>query len=330
MLKSDIFFLYPAGYCGNYLQWVINKSEEATANKTIDNPLLDDDTTHGFVRRPTHTVATDIVSWIIRHNQVTPQTYVVNCWEVPKQRAPRGFLYNALAASLFLNSRPNGVCVNIHATNIDEIKYGALNTYVKWPTFFASCFYDVSFKIFGADQPMVDLTDRNIFVNSWRDDFPVNPPFDWKFFADCIETSNKWFRIRNSLQPWEINEEEFVLWETVPDDRVLDVNLHSILQEGFLENTFAPWVESKGIGTFDWARAKEFEREYIAAQKNLQWFNSIKRLRDEKVVDQFLMSNALTQCFVLEEIGIDVVKQLDQWETTPTDIIAKQIGYTVE
>lgn len=323
MLASDIFFLYPAGYCGNYLQWVINKSEEATADKTVADPLLKDGTTHGFVRHPTHAGSIDILAWIIRNNQTRPQTYVVNCWD-----KYQGFFKNSMAANMFLNSKPGCYCVNIHATEIDEVKYGALNTYTKWPTFFAAWFYEVSFNVFGASQP-VELTDRNIFFKSWRDDFPVNSTFDWKHFETGIKMTNKWYQVRNSLQPWEVSEPEYVRWDKVPEDRILDISLHSLLQEGFLETTFIPWIESKNIGTFDWTRAKEFEQAYIAAQENLQWFASIELMRQQKIVDKFLMSNSLTQCFVLEEIGIERVQTVQGWETMPTQELAKHFGYTV-
>jgi len=326
MLKSNIFFLYPPGYSGNYLQWLINASEKNLKEKTIKNPLLPDGTTHGFVRKPTHIPLLTLLTWIIRNKPNHNQTYIVNCYENKKN-----YQYNSAewAAELLLRASPNSLIINICCETDDQFKYGALNTYTKWPTFFlANTQFKNSFDPLGASKSLNSLDDRNYFYNNWKECFPINKNFNWELFNEFNEMSNFWYDARNKLQPHEVNENEYTVYRTLPKDKIINIKLDKITQPNFLTDLFIPLIENQNIGEFDWEIPKLFHGSYIKAQKNLEWFQAISNFRLRQEVDSFLLKNNLVQAFTLLEMK-ETLSKLQNWQSISTKEICKFLGYKI-
>ncbi len=327
MLKNDVFLLYPPGYSGNYLQWIINVSERDSAARTVQDPLLPDGTTHGFVRRPTHLGLMRLLQWMLKNNPEKPQTYIVNAFQHPTS----WHMHSAYGAFFMLHARPNCAVVNIYADTDDEIKHGALNTYTKWPTFFDSTVYfgDYGFDLWGSDKPAT-IKDRNHLYDSWKKDFPINPNSNfWEEFDYNTEANRLWYESRNKLQPWEINETEYTTCDSIAKERILNIRLTDILKDRFLEDIFVPWVDSQHIGEFDWTHALSYHLTYVAAQKNIIWFEAIKQFRQLQIVDKFLLSNSLVQAFVLEELG-DRLQALPDWRDQSIEEILQQFNYQIK
>lgn len=331
MLSNDIFFLYPPGYCGNYLQWIINISEKDSHAKTIKDPLLPDSTTHGFVRRPTHINIMHTLVWLSRNAPVAPQTFIVNCFD----RGNDWQTHAAWSAVTAMRARHNPRCVNISAELHDEIIIGALNCYTKWPTFLL-CDRNYNppdwhqFDIWGGlPGAAISIPDRNFLYDHWDKRFPINPTFNWYEFEDQVKLVHGWYTARNTHQPWEVNEKEYVVFDTVPRQFIHEVKLSDILSHDFLDRCFIPWIESQNIGEFDWDHAQGYHRRYIAAQKNLQWSVSANAMRNFKQVDVFLQSNSFLQALTLRECGpeLDFVKD---WRSKDLSDILLELGYQVE
>ena len=58
----------------------------------------------------------------------------------------------------------------------------------------------------------------------------------------------------------------------------------------------------------------QYHSKYINAQENLQWFDTIQRMRQSREVVPFLMKTSLSQAFLLEEL-----------ETLPNDWMTQSI-----
>jgi hypothetical protein len=319
MLKHDIFFLYSPGYSGNYLQWIINASEKNTAPHTIKDPIMPDGTTHGFIRRPTHLGLLRLVQWMIKNQPTDPQTYIVNVSQNNAWGA-----HAAYAVDFLLHARPECRIVNIYAQDDDETKYGALNTYTKWPTYFAATKsqIDYKFNIWGAlNHP--SIADRNEFYKIWRKQIPINLKNIWGEIDINLESYNHWYNERNQLQPWEVNQSEYTYYEETPKDQILNISLNDIVQPNFIQEVFAPWIESQNIGEFDWNHVAQYHSKYIDAQDNIQWFNAIQRMRQSQEVVPFLMKTSLSQAFLLEELET----LPDDWMTQSTQDLLNASGY---
>lgn len=331
MLTNDIFFLYPPGYCGNYLQWIINVSEKDRSQNVILDPLLPDSTTHGYVRKPTHLGPMHVLVWLARNGPISPQTFVVNCHNTGDSWTE----HPGYAAHLFMRVRSNPRCISISAVDPDDIYLGALNCYTKWSVWFKansiwnkSNFYN--FDIDGGQDPCVpDISDRNWLYDNWRTKFPINKEFAWDEFEFGMRKNRAWYNVRNLYTPEEVNASEYNVYEFIPTNLIKEIRLGDLLSHGFLERTFIPWIEQQNIGDFNWEHAIAYHDTYLAAQKNLQWLNSINAMRQYKYVDKFLQKHSLVQALVLDDLG-EILENVPNWRILGLADILGDLGYDVE
>jgi hypothetical protein len=301
---------------------MINVSEHETANQTIQDPLLPDGTTHGFVRRPSHLGFVRFTQWMLRNKPQRPQTYILNV----KQNTSDWTSHAGFVIDFLLHARPGCSIVNIHADSDDDIKYGALNTYTKWPTYFIATkvYTDYKFNMVGANQDST-LFDRNEFYKHWREQFPINPKNIWEELDCNLKFYNHWFTERNKLHDWEINETEYTYYTEVPKEKILNISLKEIVQPNFVSEIYAPWVEKQNIGNFDWEHSKKYHSIYVSAQDNLQWYDAIQHFRNTRQVTSFLLKTSLSQAFVLEELET----LPNDWEQLSTVDILKKLDYQI-
>jgi hypothetical protein len=330
-MNKNIFFLFPPGYSGNYLQWIINVSEESKKEFTVKNPLLPNGTSHAFVRRPTHMGVFNILNWIIKNNPALPQTFILYT-----NAAKESWIdHPAHAAYRLLKSYPTGLFVNIYASTEDDIKVGALNSYTKWTTWM----YDQTafgpsktptFDWEGGKNNIISISDRNWLVEHWRSFFAINDrPFNWEELTYNIDSFKRWYNVRRELEPAETDPEQFNNFEPFPFDNILDISLSEIYSSDFLNTTkFTQWVESQNAGTFDWEYAKSYHQVYLDAQDNLQWFTHITAMREQKLVSRWLLKHTLGQAFVLEEVK-DQLGHDNSWQEKPTEQVLLELGFKI-
>jgi hypothetical protein len=85
---------------------------------------------------------------------------------------------------------------------------------------------------------------------------------------------------------------------------LLDVALSSIVSPDF-PNIMQQWVETLDLGDWDFTRANEYHSTYVASQVNLKWFECIRAFRKDQTIDTWLLSNAMSQAFLLMEFSRD-------------------------
>lgn len=309
---------------GNYLQWIINRSEQDLSDNTIKNPLTDDGTTHGFVRFPTHLSIMRLLIWKARTQPTGYRTYILNCWQ-SDEYANRA----AYAADIIFRSDPTALIVNIHAATESEMKLGALNTYTKWPVFFKSSQFtpEKNWYGFAHDLQQSTIDDRNWFINNWKERFPINTPFNYGEFDYNVQGNKKWFIERNATSPWEITEEHYESYEHVPVDQIIDLSIGDILSDNFIEQ-YATLIDQQDVGVFNWHDAKDFHPMYKASQRNLQLLSSLDRLQKENTATEFMFDNYFTESLLLSEIS-----DLDSctgWESMPSKDICNYFNIDVE
>jgi hypothetical protein len=330
-MNKNIFFIFPPGYSGNYLQWICNVSEASKTEFTVKDPLLPNGTSHGFVRRPTHTGVFNILNWIIKNQPTSPQTYILFA-NISKQS---WIDHPAHAAYRLLKSYPNGLIVNIYANSNDEAIVGALNSYTKWTTWMhdQTAFGPSRTPAFdweGGKNNIISLDDRNWLFENWRTFFSLNDqPFNWGELTYNIEGFRQWYKVRKELEPAETDADQFNNFETFPTNNIIDVKLGDIYNQHFFENTeLFSWLDTQHAGEFDWNYAKQYHQKYIAAQDNLRWFTDINVMRNHKQVSKWLLKHSFGQALVLEEIA-EHLDQVEQWQSNTTENILTSLGYTI-
>ena len=322
--------MFPPGYSGNYLQWIINISEESKKELTINNPLLPNGTTHAFVRKPTHMGLLTILPWIIKNTPSCPQTYVVYA-----NTGSNSNEHPAFAAFNILKSYPDALIVNIHTKTDDVTKVGALNGYTKWTTWiYDTMAFDPAqkyeFDWEGGKNGIISISDRNWLLEHWRKFFVINDqPFNWKEQKYNIEGFKNWLKVRKELEPNESDSEQFNNFEPFPFKNIFDIGLDKIYSPDFFENTkFTRWIDSQNVGKFDWEYAKGYHQTYLDAQDNLQWFSDIGNMREHRLVSKWLLKHTLGQAFVLEEVK-DQLAQVQGWQEKHTEEILYSLGYKI-
>jgi hypothetical protein len=328
---KNIFFLFPPGYSGTYLQWILNISENSKQHSTTKNPLLPNGTSHGFIRRPTHTGSLNILSWIVKNQPGDPQTFAVYA----NTNTESYIDHPANTAYRFLRSYPDALFINIYAKTPDEMKIGALNGYTKWNTWIYDQVafnpnHNYNFDWDGGKTNLVSLHDRNWLFENWRNMFPSNTtPFNWEEFKYNIDCFKQWFAGRKLREPQETDSQQFNDFAQFPDAQIYDISLGEIYSDDLFEsNKLFSWIESQQAGDFDWDYAKQYHKTYIDAQQNLKWVHHISDTRKHKQVSQWLLRNSFCQALLLEEIA-EQLDDLPEWQTHSTEKIIKDLGYTV-
>lgn len=328
-MNKNIFFLFPPGYSGNYLQWICNISEQSKKHATIKDPLRPDGTSHGFARRPTHMALFNVLSWIIKNQPTDAQTFAVYATNDAATWAD----HPGNAAFWLLRSYPEGLCVNIHAANDDELKVGALNGYTKWNVWMydLQTFYmerSPHFDWEGGKNKIISITDRNWLFENWRKFFVLNStPFNWEELKFHINANNQWYNIREEMDPGDMSADQFNNFEIFPDNNIFDISLGELYHPDFFKNSkFFQWVESQNAGIFDWSYAESYHQTYLDAQDNLKWFTKIEDMRNNKQVSKWLLQNTLSQAFLLEEVA---TRLTPGWKESSTEDILTALGYKI-
>jgi hypothetical protein len=103
------------------------------------------------------------------------------------------------------------------------------------------------------------------------------------------------------------------------DNRLFELSCQDVCSDAFLP-WFAEFMSGAKVSSgYSLDTVKENHAEYIDAQKNLQWFESIEHWRATGKLDAYLTSHSVIEAYVILEIlqSSNVVKlnldQRDQW-----------------
>lgn len=304
MLKKNVYICFPAGYHGNFINWSINACDHLARLHTVSNPINMQSsrafgsvgTSHGHHRHPTHLGPEDLLSWILFKRPTQCQTYIVNIFA----RQISKFIKDVLT----FDRDPEFIIIN-HGDNYDNWCYGMINNLTKWPSFLESH----SKKVYVT--PNFDPFDC---ATSWnlRNDIALTAPvleplarylspadesITWEFLRH-----RRWYNARHVLQPHEVNQDNFLIWDEFPWNKIHQFILTDIPSRNFpkLLNQFM--LRSECSDSFDMSPVRAITDEYIELQHNLQWFSSINNWRKFGNLDNFLQGHMLVQGLVLKEM----------------------------
>lgn len=333
MLRKNIYLIYPPGYSGSYISWLLHKSEISTASSTVDNPLnLSKNDTYGgqgtshlHHRIPTHASIKMLAYWLILNQPKDKRIYLVNAWD-------QGKFGDTLNAIVQMDRDP--VIIHITADNEDVRALGNINAITKWFLYFKVRQLDTFFNF--NDDPE-DITSRNRFVELYDIIFPTSYTID---FDKNVDTSNLaqldkknswynsrdtyklWYELRHKYNPHEVNESMYVIPKHKPDN-YFSIDLLSIYGDNFTE-ILSNIINQLDIGTFDFTYASGFHQNYVDAQIHLQYITEIEKFRETKVLTEYLQSHSLIQALVIREIK-HLIPDNFNWQSKTLQEIVKAI-----
>ena len=298
------------GYSGSYINWAINISDLDSRTSTVSDPINTtasnafggQGTTHHHVRIPTHQGYNEHVNWVIYNRPTHAKVYIIN---YSSDNKLIGFVCG------LLHHDPDGIVIHIHDNNDSLVNlYGLINCVTKWPTFFAAQAASI-----GSELPFdpFDCKDDPVFRNWLIEHWLINQasPLDYTGLDEKIQTRANWYNIRNKYQPHEVNESTYIT-EVSVENRIFELSCYDIVTDGFL-NIFEDIVtRSKLSDNYDLTFLKDFHQNYIDAQPNLQWFDSIGRWRSTGQIDSYLTSHLGIEACLIKQMFKDL--RIDQIE----------------
>ncbi len=312
MLTKNIYILYPPGYSGSYINWAISKSDVDLATSTVDDPVnLNESierggvgTSHLHSRIPTHQNLQHHLIWVLYNKPVDKKIYIIN-----SARQYNDLKRSEHIITMISKYDPTGVFIHIHDDdNLDNRKYGALNTIIKWPIYFkANQVLERKFK-FDSFNCKDSLSARDTFYKNFKEIFPYSSPLDYKLLREKIKWFDDWYHIRNEFNPHEVNNQTYL----EPSNQL--PLIYQIGLTDIVSNNFTSWLDNflstSACCDYNTEYVKQYHTNYINAQPNLKWFDEINEFRKTRIITDYLKSHSLLQAFTLMEmLGQD--SQLD-------------------
>jgi hypothetical protein len=315
MLKKNVYILYPAGYYGTYVNWAINISDSDRAKETVLDPINREKsdeyggvgTSHLHTKIPTHQGPMSHFMWVMYNKPVDTRIYNINMGADTLPPLEK-------TISILLNSDPDPTIIVIHDNSeMDMINFGTINAITKWPTQFA---IRAIYELFGPDKKLYkfdpfncadDINFRNLIVEHHSILTRRNNPINHATLKNFVNMEDSWYRIRNKLQPHEINEETYINPQTYVMDDKYKSNIFELSCLNVVTPQFPDILEnilnlSKLSDSYDTSQVRTIHQSFIDSQPNLKWFDSINNWRETGVLDKYLLSHSCIQGMVLKEL----------------------------
>jgi hypothetical protein len=315
MLNQNIYIIYPAGYMGTYINWMLSVSEKQQNANTVLNPLTESTTAHNHLKIPTHLGWAGLLTWIAYNRPTNNRIYALNC-----SRHSDYHLTPEYAIQNIMRIDDNPVFINCHDSgDLDQMKFGTLNMFTKWPTFVSAMLVWQHNKY----NPATDfdtIRARNWLLDHWTELNPGNLPINPDIVLYNLKGHRNWYNIRKETAPLEITPDQYLI-PAMMSESLLDVSLHDIVSPEF-PSKIQSWVESIELGDWNFDHAINYHSIYVTAQDNLKWFDSITQFRTSRTVNPWLLKNAMSQAFLLMEFPREEIEPLLE---NPIEIILEKM-----
>lgn len=294
MLRKNVYLLYPAGYTGNYINWIINVSDKHLAEHAVKDPITQAGNTHGHIRIPTHQNFNKTMTWMLYNQPKEKKIYPINVIESSKDYPVKA----AYAVQNILRFDSDPVIINIHDNNdLDIRKFAAINMVTKW-----SVYLQVQALWHNDYNPLVDPDENKAIdwlADNWKTAIVNNPPLNRDEVNWHLQKQNRWFELRHNQAPWEVTQDQYLLPHAIPDS-VYDISVKDITQHDFIYK-IADILEHNNVADFNFEHVHNFHSTFVEKQPNLVWFDDIDFFRKTGTASPWLLSHRLTRAFLLEE-----------------------------
>jgi len=320
MIKKNVYILFPVGYHGNYIKWSIEASDLDARKVTQKNPINYDNTvqfggvgtSHLHTRIPTHQSFGRHQIWQILNRPDHPKIYIIN--SMACGRGDSEILSRIMTDILFQDRE--GIIISLHDNDDRDIQsYGIINSITKWPTYIDSVFESTALHISELKPLAREFLSRGFrAINSAKDREFRNFLIEHEKIASSqgilnidvlnyhINSSEKWYQARNRAQPHEVNELTYIPRITNLSERILQINCKDIPHEKYID-IFQHIMEKFQISdNWDMNPLKSLHDEYISAQKNLQWFESLEAWQRSGKIDDYLRSHSVIESEIIKRI----------------------------
>lgn len=314
MIDRNIYIFYPAGWHGSYLRWALEVSDQdrVRERKVILDPINHSDqsgqhgglgTSHLHTRIPTHQGWEFHRNWQILNRPSEPLIYLIS--PGTEDNLPKKI-------SEVLYSDPNPIIIVIHH-NDDPLteSFGHIQGVTKWPVWMETMPFQSSIRgryhlnnIFQSDFDPYDCAHNLMF----RDFLVVADylyslgPLDREQLQKNIEKYQKIYSIRNRVTPHEVNDQTYISNYDPDFNNIIEIDLKNIVSDNFPEQLTVLVDRYRISNNWNSDILQQRHGDFIQAQKNLQWFDSIRAWQETGLLDDYLQSHSVIESQVMREI----------------------------
>jgi len=301
MLRKNIYLMYPPGYSGTYISWLLSKSELDSAVDTVDNPINPSTnslyggsgTAHLHHRNPTHLAIKHLMYWLVINKPTEKKIFLVNAWDAP---------HAVLTVDHIMNIDKDPVIIHLTASNEDTRALGNIHALIKWPLYFYGrheLYAKLKIEDFSTD---FSIEARNSYVREYENCFPDSKPvdFDSSFYLQMRESYNIWYTMRNKFNPHEVNSSMYVEAQQTPK-HYFNIDLLQIYDTSII-NRIRQIMNETDSGDFNFDYAEQFHPTYVAAQQHIKYVAEISQFRKDKILTAYLCSHPFIEALVIREI----------------------------
>jgi len=266
MLNRDLWMIWPTGYYGSYIHWLISKSEVDLSEKTLDSPFFSNGSSHAHIKNPPHHTIEFALQCMLRNRYPKGTIYPLGVKSnVTFNSANNNWMKsfdNTVFWILRIDHEP--VILNIHNDeNLYQTKLAAVNVYNK-----ENWIVD-EFNNNNNYNPFVDkntLNARNYVTKNWKSLYPYQ---NKKVTVDMIKNFRDSYNIGNKIRHFheghEYNLEDNWIYAT--GKHIYNISLTDILNKDFIKNILSTIMADANIGNFDWDKTNDVHAEFISRQQ---------------------------------------------------------------
>jgi len=323
MLNRNLWMIWPTGYYGSYIHWLICKCEKDLSATTVDSPFFDNGSAHAHIKNPPHHTIEYQIQSILRNRYPNGTIYPVGVKSNVTFNSANNNWMKSFDNTIFWilrSERDDPVIINIHNhDNIYQTKLAAINVYHKEHWIVTEFPDDSGYKPF-SDSNI--LRARNYLVDKWKSFYPYqNKQLSVETVEQYREVYNSGNLLRHKLESYEYNIADN--WIAATGKHLYNIRLDEILCDTFIEK-LADIMDKAAIGEFDWSKCDDIHREFLARQQpHIQITNDLYMQARDLIYRHSLDDNILYSALAIDTLLEEKGYLPDDWQILPLQRIVE-------
>jgi hypothetical protein len=302
MLNRNLWMIWPTGYYGSYIHWLISKCEKDLSHKTVDSPFFKNGSSHAHIKNPPHHTIEFQIQSILRNRYPVGTIYPIGVKSNVTFNSANNNWMKSFENTLFWILRmeqDDPVIINIHNyDNIYQTKLAAVNVFHKEHWIVTEFPDDNGYKPY--DDTNI-LNARNYLVHDWKSIYPYqNKKLSIDTINQFCEAYNNGNLLRNKHESHEYNMKDN--WISASGKHLYNISLDQILDNNFIEK-LSDIMNDAQIGDFDWTKCENIHTEFLERQQPfIQIANDLYTAARDLIYKPHLDDNILYSALAIDTL----------------------------
>lgn len=313
MLNKNLYLIWPTGYYGTYLHWIIKKSNPKSANSTVDTPFTTEGSSHAHHKIPTHMSIEAHLVDLIKNRHPTGTIYpiglVTNITYASNNFNWRKTFENVLFWIFRLEQEP--VIINIYnENNVYHNKLAAINMFHKEHYEIEHYSNNDGYYVYRDENK---IRARNYLFKNWQTYYPYHIKQVTVDTLDLFKkTNNENVELRRKWEGYEYDADLHLV--TATGRYFYNIKISDFLEQDFIDK-IELILRDSNLADFDFTHARNTHTEYLSRQRNYidivnKLYIQAQCLQYYPVTDKNILYSALALDTLVEING----KLPDGWE----------------